>query len=275
MSPFELVSRHFHNALEMLLLGLGFFVLALVVKGKRAITDGRAATAETKSNIVLYVVDQLTVAPTFVLVASAFSLWIHPPGSEVPGAAFWTAVGPVGSVALALFLCDFIGYVNHRIYHTAALWPTHALHHSDTHLTWFSLIRQHPIDRIGSLIDLLGLILLGVPEWAILIALPIRHYYGHLIHADLPWTYGPLSWIFTSPAAHRWHHAREHSGAGVNFATVFALIDRTFGTYHVPGPCTVPTGIDEEIAPGLTGQYLHPFRVWAERLKPATPATQG
>ena len=275
MTVFELISRHFHNAAEMLLLAFGFFVLALVVKGKRAIADGRAAAAETKSNAMLYVVDQLTVAPAFVLAAAAFSNWVHPAGTAIPFAAFWTALGPIGAVAVTLFLCDFIGYVTHRIYHTAALWPVHALHHSDTHLTWFSLIRQHPFDRVGSLIDLLGLIILGAPDWAVLIALPIRHYYGHVIHADLPWTLGPLNWVFVSPAMHRWHHAREQRGSGVNFATVFSVFDRAFGTLYAPGPCSVPTGIDEAIAPGLTGQYLHPFRVWTAALKPASPATAG
>jgi len=206
------------------------------------------------------------------VIAAAFSKVVHPAGVAVPGAAFWASLGPIGAVALALFLCDFMGYVTHRIYHTAALWPVHALHHSDTKLTWFSLIRQHPFDRVGSLIDLLGLILLGAPDWAILIALPIRHYYGHIIHADLPWTLGPLNWIFVSPAMHRWHHARQYSGKGVNFATIFSIFDRLGGTFYLPGPCTVPTGIDEAMPTSLTGQYLHPFRVWAAALKPRSAA---
>ena len=30
---------------------------------------------------------------------------------------------------------------------------------------------------------------------------------GHLNHANLPWTYGPLKYIFNNPVMHLYHHA--------------------------------------------------------------------
>ena len=91
--------------------------------------------------------------------------------------------------------------------------------------------------------------------------------YGDFIHADLPWTYGPLGWIFVSPAMHRWHHAREIRCAGTNFATVFSVFDQAFRTYHVPGACNVPLGVRDDIGQGALAQLAWPFRAmwrWAE-----------
>jgi sterol desaturase/sphingolipid hydroxylase (fatty acid hydroxylase superfamily) len=95
----------------------------------------------------------------------------------------------------------------------------------------------------------------------------VRHYYGEFIHADLPWTYGRLSAVLVSPVMHRWHHARDVEGTGSNFATVFSVFDRAFGTYYVPGLCTVPLGVTDEMGQGTMGQLLYPFVAWTDRLR--------
>ncbi len=65
------------------------------------------------------------------------------------------------------------------------------IHHSDTDMTWLTLSRFHPINRITTaLIDTFFLALLGFPTWALVANNLVRHYYGEFIHADLPWTYG-------------------------------------------------------------------------------------
>ena len=260
------------GAFELAAMAVGFFILALMVKGAKAVADARAATAETKNNLALYILDKLTVAPALALASASLYQLLHAPGAVYAGEAAWTPIGPIGTGLAAIVICDFIGYCNHRLYHTPWLWPSHAIHHSDTKLTWFSLLRMHPFDRLGTLLDLLGMIALGLPDWAVISAVMVRHYWGHLIHADLPWTLGPLQWVLVSPAMHRWHHALEQRGTGVNFATVFSLFDRLFGTCYAPGVCEQPTGVEDHIAPGVIGQYLHPLRVWFPSLKVVEPA---
>jgi len=265
------LTAYLQPALEMGALAVGFFLLSLLVKGARAVSDARAAASETRNNIALYVLDTLTVAPALTLATATVYALMHAPGAVYAGEVIWNRVGPIGTGIAAIAICDFLGYCNHRLYHTALLWPSHAIHHSDTKLSWFSLVRMHPFDRIGTLIDLMGMVLLGLPDWAVILAVSVRHYWGHLIHADVPWTLGPLEKVFISPAMHRWHHALEQRGAGVNFATIFSLYDRIFGTYYAPGPCLAPTGIDDAVVPGVIGQYLHPLRTWFPALK--TPVT--
>jgi len=267
------LAGYLSQALELGLLAAGFFILALLVKGVRAIADARAAATETRNNLALYVLDTLIVAPVLAFTSATVYGLLHAPGAVYAGEAVWARLGPIPTGLAAIVICDFIGYCNHRLYHTPWLWHSHVIHHSDTRLTWFSLLRMHPFDRLGTLLDLLGMIVLGLPDWAVILAVTVRHYYGHLIHADLPWTLGRLDLVFISPAMHRWHHAREQHGSGVNFATVFSVFDRLFGTFYSPGVCNVPTGVDDVIAPGVTGQYLHPLRTWAAALKPQRPVT--
>ena len=127
---------------------------------------------------------------------------------------------------------------------------------------------MHPIDRAGSLMDMVILSALGFPVWALAANALVRHYWGYVIHADLPWTLGKASWVINSPAMHRWHHARDVEGPGHNFATVFSVWDRAFGTYHQPGPCTAPLGVREDMGEGALGQYAHPLKVWLSAARP-------
>ena len=247
---------------------LVFAVLALVTKGRRALAAARAAAGETRLTAIMVVIATLAISPVLsvgmaILVGSLAS---H--GLQLHSARLWAWLGHWPTVAAAVVLGDFFGYWRHRAQHSRWLWPAHAIHHSDTKLTWLSLERLHPIDRAGSLADMVILSLLGLPVWALAANALVRHYWGHLIHADLPWTLGKASWVVNSPAMHRWHHARDVDGSGYNFATVFSVWDRAFGTFHQPGPCTAPLGVREDMGVGALGQYAHPLKVWARALRP-------
>jgi sterol desaturase/sphingolipid hydroxylase (fatty acid hydroxylase superfamily) len=81
-------------------------------------------------------------------------------------------------------------------------------------MTWFALVRFHPINRLSTfVIDNSFLLLLGFPAYGLVI-----NAYGFFIHADLPWTYGRLDKIFVSPVMHRWHHSIDTVPYQTNFA---------------------------------------------------------
>jgi len=246
-----------------------FAGLAWLTKGRaRALADARAAGPETQINAAIAVVDTFAVGPALAIGMALLVGALTAHGLQLDSGGLWAAIGRWPTVAVAVVLGDFFGYWRHRVQHSAWLWPAHAIHHSDTHLTWFSLGRMHPIDRAGSLTDMILLSALGVPVWALAANGLVRHYYGSFIHADLPWTLGKAGFVLNSPVMHRWHHVREVDGAGYNFATVFSLWDRAFGTYHQPGPCTVPTGVRDDMGQGVLGQYAHPFKTWWRAIRP-------
>lgn len=241
---------------------IAFTALALLARGAESLRAARAAAGEVRVNLVLYAFDALLIAPGLGLMAAALTAWIASSNMALARAETWASIPDWAALAAALIVGDFVGYWRHRLEHTALLWPAHAIHHSDTAMTWTTLHRFHPINRLTTtLIDGAALALFGLPPWAVLANALTRHYYGMFIHMDLPWTYGPLGRVLVSPAMHRWHHVREGHGAGANFATLFSVFDQMFATWHMPGPCTAPLGVPGEMARGALGQLLHPFRV--------------
>jgi sterol desaturase/sphingolipid hydroxylase (fatty acid hydroxylase superfamily) len=241
-----------------------FAVIALAARGFASLNTARAATVEVRTNMILLAVDAVLIAPLLALLVAAVGGWMQANGVRVFPTETWSTLPAWLTLFIAVFAGDFIGYWRHRLEHMSFLWPTHAIHHSDRAMTWTTLFRFHPLNRLTTaLIDTTALALIGLPPWALAANLLIRHYYGMFIHMDLPWTYGPLSRVFVSPAMHRWHHIRDSDGAGVNFATVFSVFDQVFRTYHLPGPCTVPLGVRDDIGTGALAQLIWPFRaVW-------------
>ena len=78
------------------------------------------------------------------------------------------------------------------------------------------------------------------------------------IHANVRFRLGPLEWVVSSPAFHHWHHTNdEHRDR--NFAAIFPLFDRLFGTAWLPKYWPTVYGIDAKIAPTVAGQMFDPL----------------
>ena len=262
---------------------LFFFVLGFLVKGKSLFTDIRRALPESAINFQLIAFNLVFTVPVLVLIGSAVQQFYVTHGFVLIQPQAWVdSLHPAIVILFAVTIGDFVGYWRHRLEHSPLLWPAHAVHHSDTELSFLSLERFHPINRVTTyLIDASALLILGLPAYAVIANSMVRHYYGMFIHADLPWTYGPLARIFVSPAMHRWHHSLDQEAFNTNYATVYSIWDRAFGTYRVPGPCTSPLGVTDDMAQTFWGQLKYAFearayrRFWTQitgRNKPVEPA---
>jgi len=250
---------------------VAFGLIALALKGRGAIEAARKAGRETRITLGLYLVDLIAVGAPLALAVSLLATSVNRYALGLTSQETWSAVGTPVTLAVTVFVGDFVSYWRHRLQHTRWLWPAHAVHHSDTEMTWLTGNRFHPVDRfVTAVIDNTALALLGLPPWALALNEIVRHYYGEFIHADLPWMYGPLGAVAVSPPMHRWHHARDVAGSGSNFATVFSVFDRTFGTRHVPGLCDAPLGVRENVGGNALRQLAHPFVSWAKALLPKT-----
>lgn len=243
---------------------IAYALLSLLVKGGAAIRAAKRAVPEIRLNLAWYFLDAMFIAPVIGLAIAGCRLFVDHYGLSVSDGFVWAAIGKPATIIAAVFVGDLVSYWRHRLEHTPWIWPAHAIHHSDSQMTWLTLARFHPVNRfVTATIDIGVLTLLGFPTWALVGNEIVRHYYGEFIHADFPWTYGPLGYVFVSPTMHQWHHARDVVGAGSNFATVFSVFDRIFHTYYVPGLCNVPLGITEEVGTGIARQLLYPFLSWA------------
>ena len=169
---------------------------------------------------------------------------------------------------------DFVDYWNHRLMHTKWGWPTHAAHHSDTHVNAFTANRVHFLEALLMTISyILLLTWLQIPQ-----ALPfvIVFYILHnkYVHMDLPFEHGPLNYNTASPVYHRWHHADVPKAHGKNLANVMPIYDVMFGTYYNPGKCNEPmgalgTGVEDKSAIAIR---TYPFCEWAKMIKASRKA---
>jgi sterol desaturase/sphingolipid hydroxylase (fatty acid hydroxylase superfamily) len=58
--------------------------------------------------------------------------------------------------------------------------------------------------------------------------------WGFFLHANVRWRLGPVEQLFASPRFHHWHHVRA-GPIDRNYASMLPLMDRLFGTLHLPG----------------------------------------
>ena len=109
------------------------------------------------------------------------------------------------------------------------------MHHSAEEIDWLTNERDHPLQLLAThLAVVIPLVLFGFSAEVIALQATLRRAYSLYTHANVRWSYGPLSRVFVSPAMHRWHHAADAEMAGKNFAVFFSFYDVLFGTYRLP-----------------------------------------
>ncbi len=181
------------------------------------------------------------------------------------------AAAPLWAQALGMLVIgDFVGYWIHRLFHHQPwLWKIHAVHHSSEELDWLSSVRVHPLNQIIQIsLRVTVLYVIGFTPGALAAYAPFLTFLAILIHANVPWRFGPLGFAIASPAWHRWHHAADALGEGRNFAGLLPVWDYLFGTAHFPREAPESYGLREEVMPdGIWRQLLHPFR--------ASPGVEG
>jgi len=167
---------------------------------------------------------------------------------------------------LSLLLGDLVGYWSHRWrHHWSLLWDYHAIHHSPKQLRWFHGARMHPGDDVVDNVAVgMALLALGVGPATLALHGPILLLHTIYLHADVPWTLGPLRYVLVSPRMHRRHHQVSVHGEGCNFAGMFSLLDHAFGTWQDPeeefeGGGAIRCGVDGRSIPEtLAGQLADP-----------------
>jgi sterol desaturase/sphingolipid hydroxylase (fatty acid hydroxylase superfamily) len=174
------------------------------------------------------------------------------------------AAMPLWAQALTfLVVSDFLLYWFHRLYHGAALWKYHAVHHSSEDLDWISAARFHPVNiLLGTVLVDVVLLLAGISPNVMLWLGPFTTATSAFVHANLNWTLGPFKYVIAGPVFHRWHHTAANRGGSSNFAGTFPIWDLLFGTFYMPEH-ELPDayGIDDQSFPESFGaQLLYPFQ---------------
>lgn len=163
-----------------------------------------------------------------------------------------------------LLLADFMCYWIHRIFHGAAMWRFHAIHHSATEVDWTTTYRIHPINMLlqGSFVAV-TMMWLGIKPDVMAFFTAFDILSASVVHANVKWTFGPLKYVIASPVFHRWHHGPANDGGSSNFAPTFSFWDYLFGTFYMPeGRLPEVFGVDDhEFPENYLQQMVYPFKV--------------
>jgi sterol desaturase/sphingolipid hydroxylase (fatty acid hydroxylase superfamily) len=103
--------------------------------------------------------------------------------------------------------------------------------------------------------------ILGFNAVSLHIYILLVYIHSSLIHANIGWNLDRVAPFLVTPRFHHWHHGIDKSAIDVNFAIHFPLLDRLFGTYHLP-PHEWPTGYGIENHPvpqNYWRQFTYPF----------------
>jgi sterol desaturase/sphingolipid hydroxylase (fatty acid hydroxylase superfamily) len=263
------------HLLGLLLLGLVFYFIERIMGARRRpgfFRPGMLTDAAYFFTIELFKQASrfLLIAPLIVLVVAGVTT------AEELKAQQYRGFGPVAAQPLWLqaieiyLLADFMGYWLHRLFHTGAWWPFHAVHHSSEHLDWFSAVRVHPINEVvNNIAPVVPLLFLGFNPTVTAGVAGFLTFYAIFLHADVDWDFGPLRSVIATPVFHRWHHSKDPAAIDKNFAGLLPLWDILFGTYYMPKdrmPCDF--GVPEKVPTGYFGQLWHPFAGWFKRKGP-------
>jgi len=166
--------------------------------------------------------------------------------------------------AACVLVADLAQYWVHRAFHAVPwLWRFHAVHHSAETMDWLAGSRLHLVDVVATRgLVLLPLVVLGFDARAVYAYLALVSVHAVFIHANFaPRARWLERWV-AMPRYHHWHHAIEPEAVDRNFAVHLPMLDRWFGTHHLPDDAwPAGYGVPGMRAPdGYFRQLLWPLR---------------
>jgi sterol desaturase/sphingolipid hydroxylase (fatty acid hydroxylase superfamily) len=210
-------------------LAIPFFILTVALEWW-AVKTGRAhGRYETKDAIVSLVMGlgSVVVDTIFAFVGLWLLMLFWPwRAFDIP-VTWWSFI-------LVFLGYDLIYYWKHRIAHRVRwFWSEHITHHSSTHYNLTTALRQPWFGPLTGLVIVSApLVLLGFHPAFIGFAAGVNLVYQYWIHTE---TIGRLpKWfelVMNTPSHHRVHHATNPRYLDANFAGVFIVWDKMFGSF--------------------------------------------
>ncbi|MEX0318888.1 MAG: sterol desaturase family protein [Ruegeria sp.] len=235
-------------------LAIPFFVAAILIEFTWIALKHRGGRYETRDAVTSLIMGAGSVASGLVLGFIAYGffmfLWSLTPldlGTSLP------------VIALCFVLDDLRYYWVHRFGHRIRwVWASHVNHHSSQHYNLTTALRQTWTGTFTfKMVVSAPLILLGFHPALVLFCGGLNLIYQFWIHTEaidrLPrW----FEAVMNTPSHHRVHHGRNARYLDCNYAGVFIIWDKMFGTF-------VPEQASEKVDYGLVHNIgtFNPLRV--------------
>ncbi|THD83564.1 sterol desaturase family protein [Aliigemmobacter aestuarii] len=239
---------------DVVLLAVPAFIALILAEILFIWWQGRGGRYETRDAVTSLVMGAGNVVETLLLGFVAYgvmmALWQVAPFDL--GTSWWV-------VALCFVLDDLRYYWVHRIGHRSRwVWASHVNHHSSQHYNLTTALRQTWTGTFTFMFVLrMPLVLVGFHPAMILFVGGLNLIYQFWIHTE---AIGRMPrWfeaVMNTPSHHRVHHGRNARYLDANYAGVFIIWDKLFGTF-------VPELEDEKPEYGLVHNLgtFNPLRV--------------
>ena len=238
---------------EVLLYAVPAFALLLTLEilyvkrrpGEEFVGFGRL---DTRTSLAMGTGSLFTSGAWKVVALAAYSGLYELAPWHLRGDVWWTWV-------ILLFAEDLCYYAYHRTSHEVRVfWASHVVHHSSQHYNLSTALRQTWVP-VTTFPFWLALPLLGFPPWMILVQQSISLIYQYWIHTErIATMWRPFELVMNTPSHHRVHHGANPIYLDRNYAGIFIIWDRMFGSFQ---------GETEPVRYGLTKNISthNPLRV--------------
>jgi sterol desaturase/sphingolipid hydroxylase (fatty acid hydroxylase superfamily) len=144
----------------------------------------------------------------------------------------------IGFTLLAFVACfvldDLLYYVFHRSAHRVRwFWASHVIHHSSQHYNLSTALRQTWTGFFSlNFLFRLPLFLIGFPPAMVFFCAGLNLVYQFWVHTEMVGRLPrPIEAVMNTPSHHRVHHGVNPRYLDRNYAGVFIVWDRLFGTF--------------------------------------------
>ena len=140
----------------------------------------------------------------------------------------------VWTIIACIILADIAYYWEHRAMHRFGLgWATHTVHHSSPHFNISVAYRFGPLDGIIPVFFHIPLAIMGFHPFLILFAEMMVQLYQTALHTETVKKFPkPIEAVMNTPSHHRVHHGSNPQYIDKNYAGIFIVWDKMFGTFE-------------------------------------------
>lgn len=138
----------------------------------------------------------------------------------------------IWTLMLHVLVGDLCFYWSHRLMHTPWLFALdHSVHHSSSYLNFSTSLRHSPLAPLYGWTPMIVPMIFGFNPLLILASFMLANALPILCHTEHIGKLGWLEKVFNTPSHHRVHHAKNPVYIDKNFAGLFIIWDKLFGTF--------------------------------------------
>ncbi|WP_299599578.1 sterol desaturase family protein [uncultured Tateyamaria sp.] len=214
---------------DVVQLAVPFFIVAIAIELAWIVIKHRGGRYETRDAVTSLIMGAGSVASGIILgfIAWGFFMWLWAITPFDLGTGIWV-------VLICFVLDDLRYYWVHRFGHRIRwVWASHVNHHSSQHYNLTTALRQTWTGTFTFMMVVRApLILLGFHPAMVLFVGGLNLIYQFWIHTEairkLPRS---VEAVMNTPSHHRVHHGRNARYLDANYAGVFIIWDKIFGTF--------------------------------------------